>query len=785
MPNSSPAALVPHDPRLRAATRKLNIVAWVAIAIALALVKYGTDLLFGHSHAGLGEVLHEHLHELMWEPPDRFLFGLTVITALAPMLVCWRRSVGLTVEVERVRRRRAMALVGLFGALLMALLTQFDMALLRRAVDLGAERLGWNFGCIWPNGEYQAALVGFGRLAVVLRIESAVIDALARDARSLGLRRQLWRIFVACTLAACAAAPFAWLGIEDYVASEHPRGWELPGLAYVVAFGVFELCARLGLLGRRGRHARRTPRPAARASDTAAAPRRRRAQVKPRVAADPAALALGHRALMRARRWFLLGTSLGALALAWLVCTAGGELLGAFEHRTEIPPAILMMLICGLSLAFVYFQPALESQTSAPLRPRLASAGLERVLQLLGQALAQLERGHDQQFEESYYDFTARFEALEADELETLADRGIDPVRLRSLPATWVDAERFFDAELRRGIHRELMQIQATIIGRPSADPYRADLGACGLVDSIGLGWLRGGRARDLELGQTHRTRNVAVLASLVAWVVAAVGVGMLAAAVDFDFCIPGVDSCRLDFNPQAAEFAGLALLVLAPFVVWAIGLAHRCVATRCFTLALPELANEAPTSSPQSQAFTSKQTSLALTHATWFRRSLAPCWLMLAAIPIASVWSCFGHQPWLGHATRDPSVFVLLGMLVSFALACARPIRHGHRRLCARVWLAWLDRRGKGGDELTAATLATLVRHRIELVTSSPPARESIEALIVSVTAAPLPIHDRDAMLERLESALERAVALSPDDLLELEQDLWVCELWIAESGA
>ncbi|WP_106089020.1 hypothetical protein [Enhygromyxa salina] len=636
------------------------------------LNQLGFGRLFTHSSPGNGELLRE----LLWASPDWFLIGLAVITALAPTLAIWPRRTTATAEVDRVRRRRVIARVGLSGAVLMAALTQLDMALFRRAIDLGVELEGWDFGCVWPTGNYQAAFVGFGRLAVVLRIEAAVIDARARPPGCRGL----WRVGLACLLAVCAAAPLASLGVEDFVAGQHPRPWVLPGVAYVVAFGLLELCARLGLLDRRSTRRRRTPRPLAGAPAPVPLQRPARGSSQPRATPDPAALAMGHRALARSRSWVALGVLAGCLAVVILALAGAGELLYAFEAREGFPLVGMLLLLCA-GLGFVWLQAPLEADAPAPVRQRLPSPGLER---------AQLERGADPQFEESYYDFIARFEALAPDELEALATRGVDRVRVRSLPATWVDATRLFDAELRRGVHRELMQIRATIIGRPTADPYRADLGECGLVDSIGLGWLRRGKARDLELGQTHRSRSVIVLGAVLAWVAIAFDVGLSASGVPLHVCMPGVGECRFALDWLDWESSGLVLVTLSPLVVWVIGLAHHRVATRCFALALPSPVHDDPQlDSPLSSRFMEALDDLPQARGPWRARSLAACWVVLVTVVALSAWVSFGPEPWLERAVDAPAHYVLFVTLVSLALLSIRPIRVGHRRLCARVWLA------------------------------------------------------------------------------------------------
>ncbi|WP_146658117.1 hypothetical protein [Enhygromyxa salina] len=778
MPAVAPAVSVPHDPRLRATARKLTIAAWVALAVAVVLSKLGISWLFAPSNPA-GELVNQ----LLWTPPKRFLIGVAVIAGLAPLLAGgWLRAPA-SVAIERVRRRRVIGLVGLFGLTLMAALTSFDMALLRRAIELGVAREHWDFGCVWPSGDYQAAFVGSGQLAVVLRIQAAVVDTLARSPRAGRGSWRLWRVGLACVLAACAAAPFAWLGIEDHVASQYPRTWLLPSVAYIVAFGVFELCARLGLLGRAGAQRRRSQASKPKPSSPTSAPPRQRGHTRPRLTPDPAALALGHRALARARRWLWLSGLVGSGAVIVLINLSAIHLAESFDRRGgAVLPA--MLLICVGLLAWVVFQASLPSPAPPRTRPRLASAGLERVVELIEQAIAQLERGHDQPFEVTYYDFTARFEALTPDELERLATLGLDSTRLRSLPATWVDATQSFDPELRRGIHRELMQIQATIIGRPSADPYRADLGACSLVDSIGLGWLRRGQARDGELNQAHGLRNWAIFAAVLGWVAITTGVGLATTSVPLKLCMPGVGDCQLALPWLEWDLVGAALLTLAPIVAWVIGLAHRSVAARCFEFALPCPANDAPAAPPYSVAFNTTYLQLSCKRTSWFLASIAGCQLLLAAVPLLTAVSA-ASDSLLEDALGGPGVCVLLGALVGFALVCVPLIRHGHRRLCAHIWLARLDRRNTNNDEDISAMVAAMVGHRIRLVTSSPPPRDAIEALIACVAAAPLPVQDRVATLERLELARARGASLTPEELLELEAELWVCELWVAESGA
>lgn len=572
VPNPASAAFAPHPSSLRASTI-VNIAAWIAAAAALIWLEFGLDPPFrGRGPRELAGILETFSDDTL---------GLAVLAGIVPMLASWRFGRAASTKAEHVRRRRALALVGVIGVSLMIALVYIDMAIVRGAITLGVDRSGWDFGRIWPSSCAHAAIVGAGRLGFVLRIEAAMlkmIETPAQDHRS-SLSR-LARFGLVCVLAAGAAAPLAWLSISDYAASHFRLDWELPALYYPLAVGVFEVCARLGLLGRPG------PQNAAPVADLSPQPNTQTSHR--RVAPDPAALALGHRALGCARRWFLIATIIGPIALAVFICGFGEQLVDTAQSRGWFVEPQVMLPIAILAIMFVMFQPALEHQHPAPPRPRLASVGLERVVQLLGQAIAQLEQGNEQQFEELYYDFTARVEALAPDELEALAARGIHPIRLRSLPVTWVDGGRFFDAPLRRGVHRELMQIQATIIGQRSADPYRANLAECGLIDSIGLGWLRGGKGRDRELGQTHRFRNVTVITALLVWAGSVYCVGLLTANVDTTFCVPGVDHCRVAFEAFDETLIGLTALLVAPFVAWVIGAAHRRVATRCFKLALP-----------------------------------------------------------------------------------------------------------------------------------------------------------------------------------------------------
>ena len=375
-----------HDPRLAGASRRLTVIAWLSTLAALLVVGVGSEWLFVHRFSFLAEIL--------WNPPGQSLVALVAIAGLAPSLAAalTRLRSGGRGASELGPRRLMLGLVGLAGAAMMFTLTQFDMAMARRTVHLVIRNYDWCMACApHGSGQHQAAFVGLGGLALVLRLEALVLKLLASRGR-VGVtlfRRSLRRLALVVLLAAGVAAPFMWLGIEVGVDSRL-YDWQLPAIAYLAALAVLEIGMLLS-------SSRRVAAPASCVFDTEpsvpARPREASRGARERHAPDPAALALAHQARSKGQRWIRAAKLIGSLALVVAVFVSGAELFVVFEAGQDVPAWPIVLLVSLALVSCLSLVPSPEVEAAERWRPTLPSPVLQRWLGQIERVIELLERG--------------------------------------------------------------------------------------------------------------------------------------------------------------------------------------------------------------------------------------------------------------------------------------------------------------------------------------------------------------------------------------------------------
>jgi hypothetical protein len=502
-----------------------------------------------------------------------------------------------------------------------------------------------------------------------------------------------------------------------------------------------------------------------------------------RFAPDPAALAQGHRALARARRWTIVSVSLSFLTLAALALF--GDL-----PRPKSDVALMILLAIALFLARLTSWPASSTQPSTDLRPRasLPSASLDALVELLERACARLERGQHAVFDLLHMAFL--YDELDPGDRAWLDACGVPRSRLFDAANNWADADDPHDPELCRALHREVSLMVAAMLDREQEDPYRAGLRSLNLVDLIGVGWLRTSKT-----GQDAALRHNRWLGG---WVVSGAVLGSLAVAAvaaltrvtePLTMCMPGHGHCRSAFGLPQREYMVVVLVVLAPLVVWCVAAAHRLVARHSFAVALPALA-PAERATPLSHELSALRGRLARRrelHQQWSRgacSSLIPLLGLLAALILVDQLAAVPHE---GHWHKGYFLYFGLSRVVAalmttttvaLLLASIGPVRRGHRRLCAGLWLGWLLRRTANAQR--EDMLTTLVHHRIELATSLANRRESLD--VISDVLASASFRDRNAVLEQIEHARARVWTLDRTQLGALEDTLIACERTLAD---
>jgi hypothetical protein len=502
-----------------------------------------------------------------------------------------------------------------------------------------------------------------------------------------------------------------------------------------------------------------------------------------RFAPDPAALAQGHRALTRARRWTIVGVSLSFLTLAALA------LLGDLP-RPKSDVALMVLFAIALFLARLTSWPASSTQPSTDLRPRasLPSAGLDALLELLECACARLERGQHAVFDLLHMAFL--YDELDLGDRAWLDARGVPRSRLFDAANNWADADDLHDPELCRALHREVSLMVAAMLDREHEDPYRAGLRSRGVVHLIGVGWLQASKAsQDAALRYSRWLGGWAVSGAILGSLAVAAVAGLTCLTEPLTTCRLSRAPCRSAFGSPQQEYMVVVLVALAPLVVWCVAAAHRLVARRSFAAALPALALAEP-GTPLSPEFSALRERLARRerHQRWRRAAcslLIPLLGLVAALILADElarvpYKVYWHnRQWLYFDLGRAEAALMTSTIAALLLASIGPARRGHQRLSARMWLGWLRRR-RAGDVQRDDLLATLVHHRIDFVTSLANRRESLD--VIADVLASASFRDRDAVLEQIEQARARAWTLDRTQLCALEDTLIACERTLAD---
>jgi hypothetical protein len=500
---------------------------------------------------------------------------------------------------------------------------------------------------------------------------------------------------------------------------------------------------------------------------------------------DPAALAQGHRALARARRWTIVGVTVGFLTLAALALF--GDL-----PRPKSDVALMVLLAVALFLARLTSWPASSTQPSADLRPRasLPSAGLDALVELLERACARLERGQNAVFDLLHMEFI--YDELGLGECAWLDARGVPRSRLFDAANNWADADDLHDPELCRALHREVSLMVAAILDGEHEDPYRAGLHSRGLVDLPVAGWLQASKtSQDAALRYNRWLGGWAVSGATLGSLAVAAVAGLTHVTEPLTLCMYRHGQCRGALGSPQLEYmaAVLVWVVLAPLVLSCVAAAHRLVARRSFAAALPARALAEP-GTPLSHEFSVLRERLARRerHQRWRRGAgslLIPLLGLVATLILAdelarAPWTVYLHdRQWLWFDLGLAEAALMTSTVAALLLASIGPARRGHQRLCARSWLGWLRRR-RAGDVQRDDLLATLVHHRIELVTSLANRRESLD--VIADVLASASFRDRDAVLEQIEHARARAWTLDRPQLCALEDTLIACERTLAD---
>jgi hypothetical protein len=505
-----------------------------------------------------------------------------------------------------------------------------------------------------------------------------------------------------------------------------------------------------------------------------------------RVAADPAALAQGHRALGSARRWTLISVGLGTLTLGAFLWLDANERF--WIPRDSDSPVISLTVLISIAalLLLISAQPApgdriwtLERDPSLRPRSPLPSPGLEALVELLEHACARLERGRDDLLDTVYMEYL--YSALDHHERAWLEQRGVPRARLFDAASNWAEADHTDDPELCRAIHRELSLILAAIVGHEHEDPYRANLRSSSLLDLIGVRWLvAAARKQNDAMRENHRSGVWIVVGTLLgSWALAVLG-ALSRVTEPLSICMPGQGYCRSAIGGPQLEFAIVVLVATFPFLLWSVGAAHRLIARRNFAVALPVLAPGQPQADNGPGQPLSRLRHAIQQSSRWLCIVVLPAIALIAALDLLhDAGRVVRGQLWLGYPHTEYAAGALMVTTVAaLLLASNRAVHRGHRRLCARVWLAWLRHRC-GQDPARAEMLAELVRHRIEIATSLSNRGESLDSITHSLTRAQL--GEQAAVLEQLEQARARRYSLDQAQLRALEDTLIACERELA----
>ena len=130
---------------------------------------------------------------------------------------------------------RKLLIVGLLGGLAMLLLTYAETRLVELA--LAARPKSWSD--LVPNGEVQAAFVGLGNLAFVMRVQAEAINLLTR----VQTEPQHWAWLVAISIIALMVGlPLWYMAVPNAALARDLVEWELPAVSRVLTVLVFEVC---------------------------------------------------------------------------------------------------------------------------------------------------------------------------------------------------------------------------------------------------------------------------------------------------------------------------------------------------------------------------------------------------------------------------------------------------------------------------------------------------------------------------------------------------------------